>query len=1217
MKTNRLISLIAVLILCVGILLSASAAYADGGTDAPSYTVEFYYGEKEYVIPGSSSISLSELLCELGLTGDISSWEVSDPGLFNVVMDEDTGTPRLISLQPFHTEEWLKVFIDGAEYEILVTDDDTAYTVSSGYSGQIKTKMDESIAVTADDYYTIANPPTIVKQSQSTDSIYDFAAGLPLSTIYIDESKFGELKGIYKLENPSLSDVLVYNASTNKVNYDPRLIGGHLENNAPNRLDGPLFSFTFNDAAILPDGSKANVKITYSNVVIYTDERLYAMEQAAANQAQKEAAYYAGAVTLAKGSVITYEGEDSRNLNQPKGGLSSAQVNAGKAAISARVDQYKSKPGLSSLSYSVMSVPVIGKSMDVTYEILNNEGNPVDGTFIYAMVGVTLERDPYRLGAHNAGKGLWWVNDLYPDFHFLNEQIAVTNNTIASDYIYVRPNNTLYEQDGNARTQGFGPQVFEKNENGILKTKFIANAYEYNGVRLDTLDGFYSSGFVTMAKSGFTISSYGHGASGLGMNTQSYGGRRIWYRYTHASGPNGNIQTTSEGNHGGNLNDKADNGKNSNILDPDTYVVAEGKTITYTLTPSPKYQIAKLYCTINGGTLQEIKYNGKPLSAMKPGDSLTYTDAAGKTCTLTAFSDGNEGVKFTLVIPYAQHDEEVRVEWQRHTAEITVKKDTVDDKVGSFGFKIKAWKTEDVLFYNPLEVGSLWLNKHDLTSYESAFKNGAACSKTPSELAGLAASVVLTERVEIAGGHYLWKTNKKLSDLGITGGSDDDYLFVGFFNAASATIGSTLDVPLNTGLNSTYGPEVIQFYHPQPETRAVTTYWDFENEKGTETVIEHEFQVNSGSEVKFEIEEKYRYELYEQTQDGWELISVNGSVGANLSSGYLSEGTDNTPEYVYLNQKRPILTVEKITENNAPGTFNYTVKFTTNGTDPYEMPNPPSGASYDSDNNQYTFSLSNGESKVFLNLPYGICYEVHEASAEGWVLINSSNTSKEDLKDDITASFTNRRLLDLKVSKTVSGNQGSRDKYFKISVNLDTIPDAVLTLDTANAALAPEGSMATVYTAADMAAANSRDDDSVAAGQQLIAASGVVTFDFYLRHGDEFVIKNIPYGAQYTISETAEDYTPALAINGDKLTDDGVSDTDIPVGEVSSAADTLLAKNTDLAFTNTKATSVPTGVNDFGQHSLLAVMAGIQLLIVFALLTMHFIRIQKMQRQSR
>ena len=78
-----------------------------------------------------------------------------------------------------------------------MTDDNTTQNVPDGieYSNEIKTNLDDTPAVLNDEYVNAMwaknGKPTNVMQSNSTTSATDFAAGLPLSTIFIDESMIG------------------------------------------------------------------------------------------------------------------------------------------------------------------------------------------------------------------------------------------------------------------------------------------------------------------------------------------------------------------------------------------------------------------------------------------------------------------------------------------------------------------------------------------------------------------------------------------------------------------------------------------------------------------------------------------------------------------------------------------------------------------------------------------------------------------------------------------------------------------------------------------------------------------------------------------------------------------------------------------------------------------------------------------------------------------
>lgn len=995
---------------------------------------------------------------------------------------------------------------------------------SDFYSDTVTTRLDDTVAVTADTYYQnaisteVANPtlPTIVKQSQSTTTLYDFAAGLPLSTIFIDETKFGEFLGTFHLENPAYEGLITHDPDTNIVSYDPRLAGGHLLNGEPTVLSGNLFSMVFEDAAILPDGSRADLKMTYSNVKIFTDERLMVMEdvakkhlaaaqelldaastpeetaeaeaELAAAEAELAASYYQGVVEMAKGNSVRHAGTDPRNLTKTSAGFSQAQVDAADEAYQNRIDKYKNQTGLGDIADGVIRGASLGKSIDTTYHIIDKNGLPVNGTFVFAFVGINLERDPYRINVLNAGKGLWWVQDEYPEMHFLNEQVALTNDSIASDYIYVRANNDKVETlDPNynaneSRRTGFYPQVVEVTENGVQKTKFISNAYvgSHQGSDVDWSghDGYYSSGFVTLATSGFTVTAYGHGfnkgsVTGVGtMHTQAYGARRIWYRYTSSTGPNGNIQTTSEGNFGGGLNDASDVGKSANILDPGTYVVPEGKTVTYTMTPDPEYHISKLQVRNEDGDMQEVRFNGKPLYTMEEGDTVQFRDAAGQLCTLTALADG----KFKLEMPYALHDEEVHVQWERTIATVTVKKVTEDNKSGSFPFKIKAWKIEEAPIYTPVPAGSIWYQDGD---FWLEFGNGEAIPDTGG-LAAIVSGIHLTDRIEISGGKYLWKTDKKLSDLGLPASGEDDDLFVDFLNAPSAVIGDTLDNALNTE------HERISFYRLNSTTEEVTTYWNFDEGEGQTTDPGlYGFSLSNGEEKTFDIPQKYEYEVCEETPAGWVLVSIDGTEDASSATGLLSE-ENYAPKHTFLNRQLPCgdLIVTKTLAGNAPiadAEFSFTVTLSdTSITDPYGEMSFENGVA--------TFTLTGGQSKTATGLPAGTGYTVTEAdySSEGYVTTSTGDTGTIDEQTPAVAEFTNTRdtFGDLTVMKTVVGNAPTADKEFSFTV---TLSDTSIT--------GPYGEMS--------------------------FENGVAKFE--LKHGESITAANLPNGISYTVEET--DYT--------------------------------------------------------------------------------------------
>lgn len=87
------------------------------------YVVEFTYNELRYVLPGNSSIKLSEMLDALKISGEVTAAEVSNDTLFAVKKDEEGDDWTITALKAFSSREWFKVTVDGTVYEITVTDE--------------------------------------------------------------------------------------------------------------------------------------------------------------------------------------------------------------------------------------------------------------------------------------------------------------------------------------------------------------------------------------------------------------------------------------------------------------------------------------------------------------------------------------------------------------------------------------------------------------------------------------------------------------------------------------------------------------------------------------------------------------------------------------------------------------------------------------------------------------------------------------------------------------------------------------------------------------------------------------------------------------------------------------------------------------------------------------------------------------------------------------
>ena len=103
------------------------------------YTVEFTYGNLQYVMDGDTTVLLSDILDYLGITGEVDSVEVSDDNLFYAYQED--GIWYVHANHAFTSEEWMKVTIDDIEfeYDIIVTDATTVNITLNANGGTLST----------------------------------------------------------------------------------------------------------------------------------------------------------------------------------------------------------------------------------------------------------------------------------------------------------------------------------------------------------------------------------------------------------------------------------------------------------------------------------------------------------------------------------------------------------------------------------------------------------------------------------------------------------------------------------------------------------------------------------------------------------------------------------------------------------------------------------------------------------------------------------------------------------------------------------------------------------------------------------------------------------------------------------------------------------------------------------------------------------------------
>ena len=181
--------------------------------------------------------------------------------------------------------------------------------------------------------------------------------------------------------------------------------------------------------------------------------------------------------------------------------------------------------------------------------------------------------------------------------------------------------------------------------------------------------------------------------------------------------------------------------------------------------------------------------------------------------------------------------------------------------------------------------------------------------------------------------------------------------------------------------------------------------------------------------------------------------------------------------------------------------------------------------------------------------------------------------------DDKTDGFTNEyNTKDLRLSKTVSGNEASRDKYFEFTVTATDVADAdvfaVSIADDSDANTndgSADATSGTAKTGGTIEANAGKTNPATVTGAQLKAGQ-----KFYLQHGQNIVVRGLPLNASYTLTENAEDYASAV-MSG--KTNSGVIGTVAGTNKVAEAG-----------FTNTRDGIIPTGVFLYAGIGVIAIL---------------------------
>ena len=239
-----------------------------------------------------------------------------------------------------------------------------------------------------------------------------------------------------------------------------------------------------------------------------------------------------------------------------------------------------------------------------------------------------------------------------------------------------------------------------------------------------------------------------------------------------------------------------------------------------------------------------------------------------------------------------------------------------------------------------------------------------------------------------------------------------------------------------------------------------------------------------------------------------------------------------------------------------PGIYRYIISETAGNT---------SGIVYDTDTDRVldVYVTDNGSGTLVVSS----CVMHTDASAVAATTdmgsgdVATASSPLTDKTDGFTNEYTSK---DLRVSKEVSGNQASRDKYFEIEITCTGIEDASKYV----VSIANDSDNNTNDGSADATSGTNTATISENQGQtnstEVTGAELKAGKKFYLQHGQNIVIRGLPPAAEYTVTEDAEDYKSTVMTG---KTNTGTIGTVAGTGKIAEAG-----------FTNTRDGIIPTGI---------------------------------------
>ena len=1086
------------------------------------YTVEFTYGDKQYVLSSEDSpVELCIILDTVGLTGTINDVSVSDESLLGIVRADDADTWLLYTLKPFETEERLKTVIDGVEYVIILTD-------------------------------------AIIPDGGSGSNNRTFARSADLATVTIDPSKL--TKEFVNLSESTFSSGITYN--NGKVTADL----GSVDLDYEKVFDG--FTIVFSDAVIMSDGSREDLIFSVGSItVVGRDNKINPIWE----------------IWPHNETILLL------NLDYNQGNSYPSITAQGSATYTMGSQKYGYNQGFR-MDDALLKIE--GKDSSHSYSL---------DTYFYTVRGLNINRRP-NTGSfghlHGASSNYSYTEAARIDGGSSDGNIYVVENY--ATYMDLYNGNTLV-----AKTSAGGNNFYENGfavlglaQSGVNVTFWQSAPRDTrsNG-ELMTTDFFFLSDEIT---------------HNITSSSGYYGMIEVW--------KNGQLGTSGDGNwlYGGRY-------VPGEVDEKRMYDVPNGKKVTYKLTPEEGYIINKLL--VDGTEVQPTNVIYKSSGEI---DYYTYTFPAG----------GNTESDHTIHVTWQPA---VTLEFEKYWDD---NNDALKLRPNSIDITLSPWPTQTTDGSGNLVHG---IHRNDLTSTDADYTLTSSDNwkhtyvnlpkyRNYNEKTNSGDLIVytITETLDSVTAqcydeikpHVVKKTDMQVTIQYYANGTDPNHWGFDESSTAYVTKGATKRTIEYKIVNSLYTGGLVIEKDSIPDNDGIFDFTvtlthpnaDFTALGFTGTVggtWKKTVTVNGDklSALISGLPKGTQYTVTETVPNGWRLVQSENVTGGILDGTFyaydiggilyiLKNGGYTGHDGAALtlpNDANPLLAPYYNTSlGSAAGTYYFDVL----GAEIVQDSGSATGWKYKyGDQGDVLAEALNAGSpvKTVTYTSPSVASGLYVAYASGDIY--ASDTVIGTAVD--RAYFQNMKVVDLTVAKNVAGNEASRDKYFKIEIELkiddsftgfsggpsgyannhnflnelsalsfsdilSVFPQFDLNAD--NADRSPQGNDATVYS--DMSA-NRRDDDTSSAGTQIqFTAPGTAVVTFYLQHGQSVTLEGLPYGVECTVKETQEDYKPGAAIQHA----DGTGMTGATVAGFWTKAN--LQKDTTVTFTNTRDGIVPTGFWD-------------------------------------